>query len=418
MQQVLTYPQRSVYVVNATVSAAMKFGNTSQTNISAEPYTIGAVYTGLYADFDARIQVAPSCLTGNCTFPTFDTLSICSDCSSVNAIHNASAGTFTLPNHFSLTSGNPENVAILNISNTLSIPILGYKPDLSSINYSQNGSLLLDFFGIMNGSGFECILQWCVRKLDATESGGEYQETLSKVWSNDSNTAAGVQVPGNPASSEPPIIVPEIIYHLAPPWSDNIFTVGSVQQTYLSMSLANMFQGQVYDYGGVRGRPLNAVGGTTDPIQALYGVLSEGIAPNITALNQTMSNIAAMLSVAVRNNAVEKLPVYGMAMKEEVYVHVEWIWLAYPAALALLALIFLVLVGLDTQKKIKQHNTPMLGVFKNDSLPVLLFGLNDSARSELIIAATAPDAELEKICKTTAMRIQANESGVPLSLTI
>ena len=131
-----------------------------------------------------------------------------------------------------------------------------------------------------------------------------------------------------------------------------------------------------------------------------------------------MSNIAAMLSVAVRNNAVEKLPVYGMAMRDEVYVHVEWIWLVYPATLAFLALIFLFFVVWDTKKKIKQHNTPMLGVFKNESLPVLLFGLNDSARSKLIIAANEPGAELEKICKTTAMRIQANESGVPLSLTI
>lgn len=371
VQQVITYPQRTVLMTDTSVPVAIKFGNTTQTNSSPEPYVQGAIYSGLYADLDARIQVAPSCSTGHCAFNDSITLAVCSECLPIEPTRHDNFTTI-LQNNFSLTFANPQNVVLLNISNTLS--------DYASIGYPQKGSLLLDFFGIMNGSGFECILQWCVHELRATEVDGKYNETVLSTWSNNSLSAAGVQNLGNPAS-DPGAPIPEITYYFTNSSSSpTTFQVGSSQQSILSGFLAGMFNGGVHDVG-----PNHLPGYISAPTvpQALYQSLSSGIAPNVTALSQVMSNIAASLSVAIRNNAEERYNITGKTLSDETYVHVDWKWLAFPFGLAFLALLFLGLVILDTRKKARTHGARGLAVSKNDSLPVLMYGLDAAVRQRM-----------------------------------
>lgn len=409
VQQVITYPQRTVQMTDTSVPAAVKFGNTTQTGSLMDSYLKRAVYSGLYANFDAQIQVAPFCSTGHCTFQDFSTLAVCSYCTAIRPTKHDDFTTM-LQNNFSLTLANPQDVVLLNMSNTLSKT--SNVPDYASIAYPQNGGLLLDFLGIMNGSGFECILQWCVQELAATETDGNYRETLLSSWSNNSVAAAGVQNLGNPAD-EPGGSIPETTYYLMNSSSSaTTFQVGSTQQSYLSAFLGSIFQGAIHDIGPSHGPYGYLV--SADVPQALYQILSIGIAPNITALGQLMNNVAASLSVAIRNNAEEQHAITGTTLSDETYVHVEWKWLAFPFGLAFLALLFLGLVIHDTRNKVRGRGASGLAVFKNDSLPVLSYGLDDSARQRV---AAVPEKESKKFYAKTTMELLAHGRGGNLSLT-
>jgi len=120
-----------------------------------------------------------------------------------------------------------------------------------------------------------------------------------------------------------------------------------------------------------------------------------------------MSNIAASLSVAIRNHAEEQSAIPGTAWADEAYVRVEWPWLAFPGGLACLALLFLGIVIHDTCKKGQRQSMRALAVFKNDSLPVLLYGLDDAARQSLAGSNL----------KTSKIELLADAGGAKLSFT-
>ena len=92
-----------------------------------------------------------------------------------------------------------------------------------------------------------------------------------------------------------------------------------------------------------------------------------------TGLEDVMSNVAASLTTwALQHNADS---FNGTALLPEVYVDVHWPWLALPAALIVLSIVFLGLTMLLNKDQGRD-------LWKTSALPVLYYGLEDTSRDQ------------------------------------
>jgi hypothetical protein len=91
-------------------------------------------------------------------------------------------------------------------------------------------------------------------------------------------------------------------------------------------------------------------------------------------LNRTFANISESLTQYIRQNGLQNYssPAYGAVLQEQACVRVRWAWLAYPAVLIVLTLIFLPAVIAETRKgETKSHD------WKSAPLALMFHGLDD-----------------------------------------
>lgn len=134
-----------------------------------------AVYNGLLSTNSSSFDVAPNCLTGNCTFDPHQSMGVCSQCadisSSLTSSSDEDASTWTLPNGLFIE----ENGTIINVSG--SGDLVNFKNVFGAIS---NISLIMtrDFYNYSEPLPAECILYFCVKTFNATVQNGVLTENV------------------------------------------------------------------------------------------------------------------------------------------------------------------------------------------------------------------------------------------------
>ena len=373
VQQVIKYESRLTNATQASLPIAVKYdttGNFGQPSLDIDLPMKAAIMDGLL-NLDApanQFGVKSDCSTGNCTWPAYQTLAVCSACSDLTprlttklvedpSNDNALSYNATLPNGLSLVTPWYESSAGL-FSMTMNNTIDTDNAVLRSIAFPENKDIfpLIDFFTIIgpyNASAAnltqigpyaaECVLRFCVQSYFAYESDGIFQEI---------------------SSGEARFLN----------WTSEIYRNQSQPQDYQAYYDAanglNIHLGKTF-VGAFQGQ--NSLSGTlsfpSDVTQAIFQSLNS--TPH--TLDSVMSNVAKSMTLDMRTRADAGDPVIGNAAAEQSFVHIEWAWLSLPLALLVLVLAFLLLVFVTTRR---------LGLepWKDSSLATLFHGLDNEGR--------------------------------------
>jgi hypothetical protein len=341
-----------------------------------------AVYDGVFKPSSAN-DVSPTCTTGNCTFPLFDTLAVCSKCLDVSSqvvINNAPANpsalegiqdvSYSLPGgatiDFSVVfvEGNlaqgPSIILTTDFPSNLSKESLGLQDPLFTLVALQFPDVAPQ---IKDGNYYstqpttnECALYFCVNTYNASVVNGVLNSTLISSWTSSTGTptvGAALGSTGMDGTQDAVLQAP----------ADGV----NGNHTYVipAGSLANLRAWLNVTLQGTLNTSFSEVDGTiwaNDVIQALN---------ETTDWDGLMSSVALSITSYIRSDASGLLGVVhvnGTAYKMETYVHVRWRWMALPIALVGLSIVFLAATILKNE-----HKSAL--AWKSSSLALLFHGL-------------------------------------------
>ena len=145
---------------------------------------------------------------------------------------------------------------------------------------------------------------------------------------------------------------------------DNLF-VSTLWDAYLK----DVFQGTVEGDAG-RGDTIEVLRGS----QVLQSIYNYG-GVSFDRVNSTFQNISESITSFFRQNSISKYndPAKGVVMHDRTCLSVRWAWLTYPSALVLLALLFFVVVVIDTRPMGNRapiwKSSPLALIFHGPELP-------------------------------------------------
>ena len=346
MQQVVVYPTRLVASEKpALIVRSERYGARSYEDLPL-PSVVdlsmkASIYDGVFAignDADRNIQ--HKCPTGNCTWPEFSSLAVCSKCENITSLvkkacNSSGCHLLSLPNGPTLSGlGGQINATVTNISSSLN------QIQASVFKFSTLVSKRIE--DPNNAYAVECAMYYCVQTYTASVEDSVISQRALKSWRNDSARL-------NQYS--------DLIYNVSAfdPNARANLTIFKV--SYLAAKALNSFMSETFTGSG----GINNTGSafSSDVIQALYNT------DNLTA---RLDNLAVSMSNNIRqqNDSVAS-PSHGTAWKGETYVHVRWAWLSFPITVAGLALAFLVGTIIETASR-------EILVWKSSNLALLFHG--------------------------------------------
>jgi hypothetical protein len=127
-------------------------------------------------------------------------------------------------------------------------------------------------------------------------------------------------------------------------------------------------------------------------------------------VNDTWQNISDSITIYMREHGQlnSSAPALGEAFRGQACVHIQWPFLAYPAALVLLAIVFFFWMVIETrQRETSRHD------WKSSSLALLFHGLDRASvplpreyRTEMI-----PTKEMDELAERTSVRLSRAQGG-------
>lgn len=312
----------------------------------------------------------PVCSTGNCTFPTFSSISVCSDCTNVSS--HITRDFDPLDNEWQLPSGASTDMSTLAMAFP-SNPTMMYRP---VVNQTIADFFYLSEYMLPNGSfskpqAFECVMWMCVKTFSASMSGGVFHEQIISRWPEANESIPGF--PTLPSSSSGP----SRNFSLHPPNDTAEYTIDMATIATMKIWLLGVLSGLSWSPGQ------NAVPTGSDVSMDLGQAFYRAQQISKTALkswnNATselagpaniLAKVADGMTVTIRNMAGPDSSVPGTANGVETFVQARWLWAILPIALVVLTLAFM---GLTLFMSV--HNG--IPVWKSSSLAVLVHGLGD-----------------------------------------
>ena len=351
-----------------------------------------AIYAGLLTPSSSN-NLNPTCSTGTCSFPLFESLSFCSKCLNVtdlvintslsslrSAITNDPTNTsgpynitFSLPGptvisfpaSFSsglLTSG-PNLYTTTNLPQTLSETLLNLQNPLLTLAILQFPSINAN---VSEGNYFTsppitniCALYFCTNTYNITVSTGIPNATVISSWVPEFGTPI-------PSSQDDLVDAPPIILQSANTTNDTenqnkTYTLTPYAlanlQTYLNTTLSGSLPAP--------GTSANNLNNNNDILQALNTTLDP--TPLFNSLANSMSSYLSSSS-SVSASASNIGIVDGITWSTETYIKVQYPWLALPLLLIFGAGGFLLVTVVVNWRKEGL-------VWKNDSLALLFHGI-------------------------------------------
>lgn len=382
-----------------------------------------------------RPEIPLNCPSSNCTWPVYETLGVCSACEDVSELLtwsclttivdwtpklNGSGFESTYPNgtmcgyFFNATSEKPvfmsgymadqrnrstgDEMLLMRtlplFSNPSRKPIYG-----GSYKFKHIRNPIADFFVVsaVNGSesvlkklppvALECMLTWCVKRMNSTYYAGAYNEEVIEEFINKTAgpspllsspvTLAGftgynqmytqnvtIEVPGYEASTfgvsnDTAMYTIGIFDNFLPSWT----TISSVSPQPI---LRYKFAGEKLPFWR-----------QTD--------INPWLGPN--NITNHMDRLATALTNGIRSSRNSK-QMYGVAYHTEAYVSVRWVWLILPIGLLVLSAVFLISTIVTTAKGGND-----VGVWKTSAIATLLYGLPDDMQAK-ITSSAAKDSDI------------------------
>jgi hypothetical protein len=389
MQQLIHYRFRDVDQGAALLPVAYDYGPSGVGGFFAANLTMkAAAYAGVVSPLDSTFNMTSSCPSGNCTWPPFQTLGVCSSCTNLTDqikevfiapefFNGAGPANFYLPNGSNLTTQetlSSDGMTYMNVSTTARMYSQTYRTvddftfNNMSIAYADRGSLIIDLLALrlrgLSNSGenitvaHECMLQYCVKTISAVQRTGELVETEHDSWTNNSEAARKFYL--GYLQTDPTAWIP--LYFLQPPGQERVFRVGHAAQVQMTSWLSSQFSGTASRQPPNAGKFFGS-----DQIQGIDAAFDQ----DETGLEQVMANVANAMTTALRMSSNEMAQ--GVVFVSEVYISIQWAWITLPLLLYALAVGFVVSVAWRCG-----HNTEgvKVHVWKNSLLAALFHGLD------------------------------------------
>ena len=364
-------------------------------------------YLAIMNPVKTTFTIPATCGTGNCSWDEYDTLAVCNTCADLSdqlketkhkvTFEGLSGGYetnhWTLPNGFGLTGmnegkpidrtqGQPAN-AMMNITTTLSpiynLSLGGGSSNWDSVAFTNNGSQLFSVFGVgampgtvpeqtdanltegaMKGKGFakpiayECMLQFCVRRMRAEFVNGSLHESVQLTWTNESQP--------RPSNMEGITLRP-------PGWGsgDEPFSISGLAMESMPFWLSKYLIGTAFNQNGASDEWSAATGvGYSSLIMSRF---FQNMNQSEAGFPDTMDNIANSLSQSLRNISYQPAPVHGQSFTATSHAEVTWEWLIFPLVELVAGLVLLIMTMVQTRKA-------GLLPWTNNVLPYFFHGLD------------------------------------------
>ncbi|KAI9712054.1 MAG: hypothetical protein M1820_001763 [Bogoriella megaspora] len=386
-----------------------------------------AVYNGLFAENNKPAASLPfTCPTGNCTWPAYDTLAICSECIDVSSVMERYCG----PNETEEKQQNldacgwrvPQGALLNSSTDVFSMtPFFpspqGDMPYTTIMKLAFMGTESQSVANVLNPWALQCTLSFCVQTISSIIVTGDLVENVTHVIHNstivdmtsselisarDRNSTG--TTPSYPVYIDTPSKFPYQVSMGAKlaltGWFSTLFRAGSATRSASSynrtISSANSDAVAVNLTVGI------SSGETffdTDIVTAFYWNYYQY--PN--GIQLLLSDLATSMTVAMRSFTSGVQEVRGVAETMESYVHVRWAFLALPLAVVVSAALFLVCVIWRTKR---------VGckAWKGSALAILRCGLDTAVSMSLTGIEDLNKAK--GIAKDVRVKLDADDKGI------
>lgn len=388
-----------------------------------------------------RADIPLSCPSSNCTWPSYETLGVCSQCVEVPQLLTWGCFNTTLDWVGNLTGFNTNATSgrmcgfFLNATSGAPVMMSGYKEELGgvkgevlitrilplvtnpkrtslydgSIHFKHIRNPIVDalIVGALNGAdsvyhnqtptAHECVVSWCVKTIKSSYYLATYQEEVTQTFFNTTDgpypweEVSFRQTAG--LNSTDQFYLPNgNISIQAPRDGRNISWYGVSNDTAFAT---------IFSFDDIFPSFITAANATMQPFLR-YKVAQKGpllrnvdLNPWVLPNNVThhMERFATALTNAIRSSNSHEM-FMGLAYDRENFVSVRWEWLTLPLGLLILSLIFLVATIVKTSKERDQ-----VGVWKTSALATLLYGLPDHYQERITNRASlgTPRAKAKKL---------------------
>ncbi|OQE02684.1 hypothetical protein PENVUL_c039G00158 [Penicillium vulpinum] len=447
-QQILTFPSRSSVALNATASVQMTHEYSPDRSYytplgSHDPVIEESVLSGISA---AYTPVEPHCSTGDCEYPDFITLGICSKCEDVtsSSVQNCSAlsktwsgweergylGDNQIPEKIPLncTYTTPNGVRIVPGILYWNFP-WSYEDNRTYMNFYRATWTSVATEGNDGFQGDEVTkedYQPPVKFLNVTNPiiqfiSAKYLDGTA-IYTTENLTAPSEkpiltecalyyceqQYTQNNVSVKRRILQPTRTHPLRyvdppPSWGNTLSPLGAPDGTN-TISGNSTYGVAYYAESSLRGALIRWLNTTNfDSLETnRLGIKSEDI-PGFPAssilfdrggLNETFSNIARSITDTMRaNSKATKVP--GQAFQDETYIHVRWEWVIPPIVNVVVSIGFLAATAILCRRS-------RAVLWKSSVLPFLLSQVDTHPEHDLIFRGRVDEVEqVSKIIKVS-----------------
>ena len=395
IQQSLRFPEAPVNST-ATIPIAQNYSKESKSpidgDIEVEQSFVPALYNGILARdlSQSSSAVSASCSTGNCTFPPYASIAMCSACTEVTALLNsseldpdkpgeASLGGIqlhSLPNglqswdvHSSFTGLNISALGALNTDDLLS-----YQPRLFNVS-----AIWGDYHAQTRAyQAFDCVFYFCVQTFSGSVAQNKFIELVKDVYHDPS--------------------LKEIDIYGKEPYPNMTIPQGQLPSgTKLTFGLEDaVVRLYYYMVGQLRGSGgIGVTGASRWENDIARGIFSQGSSNFAT----TMDNLARAMTNVMRTISGDTA--IGTASQNVTYIHVRWPWLLLPLVMIILASGFLAVT-------VWQSHRWDIPCWRSSTLAVMEHGVHRSKES---LGNRVVSSKLEKISE---LEVWAEEVKVRL----
>lgn len=370
----------SVPVCNAT---HLDLSSSSASSLNTFPLdTIGYIYNGLLRT-SKNETVTPSCPSGNCTFPTYQSFGLCNECADISDkmrfLPSTEDGVCpTTVNSSSLAewrnSDRPcmvelpgfglslDRLGLINTTWGYERRDLDHSPNSGDGTFEPPAGVLRAI--LRNGkkesqpftySAVDCSLRLCVQTYEgAVRLGSFYEKTLSSTWTSSAlrlkeNGSYTFEVQADPCYIDG--------HRIMPPYTKEqhakcMYLVDEAN----SGTLMKLLPGLRGDAREKDGKP---EWGSNYIMTALWGLFSNTDwdrqeSGSFQSVDRAMTSMANALTNVVRSSldTCQGASVQGTSFSNELYHQVDWIWLAPTLAVLTLCLAFFVAVIINSRNEI------------------------------------------------------------------
>ncbi|KAK4545223.1 hypothetical protein LTR36_003402 [Oleoguttula mirabilis] len=429
LQQIPAYPSRAVRSGDASIGRSINYTNleavSGMSGFELGRSVKGAMYTSIFGD-EETTHYEPTCPTGNCTWPAYSSLGVCSACLDLGPL--VIPNTYEGPGLWTINSTDPEmKFEWLSESNEEYNLYMQARYENTIRLRGATNHTIVDIQSSYWPAGSrstnppsatsECILYFCVKTFTAATVHGEYAETVTATWPGANQTLTGepdldsdadfYNADGSDATAAE--LARKSNYTLEPPGSREQYSVDRVTFELLRQWAAVIFSGSVNSatWNGVNDGGLY---GVSDVPQAFFDAQNELLGPNITIAGYSvpsdggpgklMAQIATGLTTHMRQTADLDWAVKGDALSVESFVQARWHWAVFPLTLSLLTALFMTATFATCAKA----GVP---IWKSSCLATLLHGLDERSCQDVTAEKLS---DMEGNATAWTMQAQRGES--------
>jgi len=292
-----------------------------------------SIYNGMLSD--SIVPITASCPTGNCTWPVTPSLAICGQCSpSTYEIHcNNYSCNYTMPSGSIITlisPGTSEGPGFAVKSGTGGKYNSSLHDKLYIANFDVVGASYMSLsqgFSNQTTTASECAMWLCVQAYNvSTRSNHQVQTTIQTFSSINSTPTDEIGL----ANFTFPTLPAEM--NATPNTNYSVSALGALgfQDTLSAM------------FNGTASLDIESSSAESDAVDAIWSASAN--------LNPWIQRVALSMTNALRNNS--GLPSHALynGTGYQLGISVRWPWIALPAAMVVLSLVFLAMVMVQTAR--------------------------------------------------------------------